>query len=231
MIGSDLKKQYKNNILDCIGITNTPNTHTNTSVINNVNSNVSDTANTATNTSSDLFALVQYGLLMYLITKSTTELEKLAIGYIKNCTLLYDKVRNTQKKRKIANNNISVDVVVDYSLASTIVMSCCMVMLYPVDVPKYVPKLLSGLIKFLSISGGSGPASGGSTGSTPGTAGSTGITTNMNYTMLKDIIKKMVLEFKRSHQDRYKDDSFKALFTNEEWDDLTGSATSASYFS
>ena len=77
-------------------------------------------------------------------------------------------------------------------------MMCCIVKAAPYDLPDYVPHLLACLVRHAS---------------TP---------------LLKEPISKTVLEFKRTHQDRWTE--FKEMFSAEQLDSLVG-ATHLSYLS
>ena len=53
---------------------------------------------------------------------------------------------------------------------------------------------------------------------------------SVNYNFIKGVITNVILDFKRTHQDRYNDPNFKALFTSDQWLELQGMGTSATYF-
>ena len=77
------KKDYKNNLLMAIGIypAGSPALLLNQKKPNTITSNIQP----------EVLLLIQYGLLVYMTTKSSSELTSLSKGYIKNCDLLYEK--------------------------------------------------------------------------------------------------------------------------------------------
>jgi len=87
----------------------------------------------------------------------------------------------------------------DPKFVNTVMMMSCIVLSFPYDLPSYMPLLVSSLVRHA-------PAS----------------------SLIKDIISHTVLEFKRTHQDRW--DEYKAAFSRDQLDSLV-SASQVSYFS
>jgi len=151
------------------------------------------------------------------LTDKRPEIQKLAclglVGYLSNKTSSELKsfseayIRNSDKylvierrKRQEAKNT---DVQgfkedVDPKFLSTVMMMSCIVLSFPYDLPVFMPALVSALVRHVSSAAA------------------------------KDTISRTVLEFKRTHQDRWEE--FKALFTQDQLDSLI-SASSISYFS
>jgi len=105
-----------------------------------------------------------------------------------------------RKKRQDAKNTDgqSTKEEVDPKFLSTVMMMSCIVLCFPYDLPVFIPPLVSALVRHVSS-----PAA-------------------------KDTISRTVLEFKRTHQDRWEE--FKAFFSQDQLDSLI-SASSISYFS
>ena len=123
--------------------------------------------------------------------------------------------------RKLRNTEIPVDAV----LLNTVLSACSIIMMAPLDVPAHLPPLMEALLRLCSISSAS------VTASTTAVSLSTTATSLLSFNSLKDWIKRTILEFKRTHQDRYSDTNFKLLFTAQQWDELQGSGVAATYFS
>ena len=150
-------------------------------------------------------------------TDKRPEIQKLAclglVGYLSNKTTTELKtfseafVRNSDKyvvierrKRQEAKNTDlqKAKEDVDPKFLSTVMMMSCIVLAFPYDLPVFMPALVSSLVQHMAS-----PAA-------------------------KDTISRTVLEFKRTHQDRWEE--FKVLFTQDQLDSLI-SASQISYFS
>jgi hypothetical protein len=90
-------------------------------------------------------------------------------------------------------------IAVDAKFVNMVNMMCCIVLAFPYDMPPFIPQLLSCVVRHSGASAA-----------------------------LKATISRTVLEFKRTHQDRWSE--FKVMFTNDQLDSLTG-ASQVSYFS
>jgi len=86
----------------------------------------------------------------------------------------------------------------DKAHVTTVNMVCCLVLSLPYDLPAFGPALVAALVQHSD---------------TPG---------------LSQVVKKTVLDFKRTHQDRWEE--FKGRFSNEALADLSG-ASDISYLS
>jgi hypothetical protein len=156
--------------------------------------------------------LAQLGMVAYLSCKPLKELTKLATSYEKNCNVLADKEKRRKKQAKVVDNgngngsgsgsgnSAAGDAVPDKTYVTTIMMTSCMIRSFPYDLPDYIPSLLISLIRHSSCE-------------------------NLS---LKNTVVSTVQDFKRTHQDRWKD--FKTSFSNDMLEDLQG-AGAATYFS
>ena len=103
-----------------------------------------------------------------------------------------------RQKKRKAAGSVNDEDKADPKFINMVHMMCCIVKAAPYDLPSYMQHLLTCLIRHTS---------------TP---------------LLKEPISKTVLEFKKTHQDRWVE--FKELFTAEQLDSLVG-ATHLSYLS
>lgn len=103
---------------------------------------------------------------------------------------------------------------VDSTGYTTMAMTSAMIACFPVDLPAYVPSLMAAWIPLLTLQ--------------TNTAASSENT--VDWTVFRDMMKKLVMEFKRTHQDMMQKKVFKELFTQEQYDALQGMSSHASYF-
>ena len=134
LLDSAVRKDFKNSLMLCVGI-NTP---------TGIKAKTTVVSYSGSNSTPDIVGLVQYGLVGYMVTKPTCELNTLASAYIKNLQLLYDNIRRQR--------NSGADVLVDNTLLTTVISSCSLVMIVPLDVPHYLPPLLEKLLQLCTIS-------------------------------------------------------------------------------
>lgn len=113
----------------------------------------------------------------YLSIKSIDELNTLAASYVKNSDILAAREKKKRKQQKDTSvGGISVSntlQIPDPIYLTTIKMSACMILIFPYDLPKYLPSLITSFVRH-----------------------------NSNQ-LMKDTILKTVQEFKRTHQDRW----------------------------
>ena len=111
-----------------------------------------------------------------------------------------DKYVLLEKRKKRENGgNSSADIVsTDAKFTTMVNMMSCLVLAFPYDLPSFLPQLVSCLVR------------------------------HKNSQSLKDAINKTVLEFKRTHQDRWSE--FKESFSSEQLDALIN-ASQVSYCS
>ena len=110
-----------------------------------------------------------------------------------------DKYVLLEKKRKLESKNGDVqNEKLDPKFFSTVMMMSCIILSFPYDLPSFMPALVTALVRHAAL-----PA-------------------------LKDPISRTILEFKRTHQDRWEE--FKIFFTRDQLDSLV-SASRISYFS
>jgi hypothetical protein len=94
--------------------------------------------------------LAKAGMATYLIMKPMAELDHLATAYIRNCNVLAE--REKVRRRKGADQSTIVSEKPDKLYTTTVMMSACMVLAFPYDLPEFVPSLLNALARFFIYS-------------------------------------------------------------------------------
>ena len=113
----------------------------------------------------------------------------------------------------------NTDIAVEPMLVNIVMSSCAILMITPVDMAEHTPALIFALIMLLSI------------GHTHTNSNSvTSLTAVCNYSVIKDLISKTMSDFRRNHQDKINSPAFRGLFTPEQWQELQGLSSTATYF-
>jgi hypothetical protein len=99
-----------------------------------------------------------------------------------------DKFLLLEKRRKKEGNGDASSDKVDQKLTTTVMMMSCLVLCFPYDMPSFMPQLVCSLVRHKASHS------------------------------LKDTVSQTVLEFKRTHQDRWEE--FKTYFSADQLDSL-----------
>ena len=113
--------------------------------------------------------LAKVGMTAYLVFKPIEELNTLSSAYVKNCNAYAER----EKKRRKADTVAAALEKPEKPYITTIMMSACMILSFPYDLPQYTPGLLHAFLRHISV-----PS-------------------------LKDTVTKTTQDFKRTHQDRW----------------------------
>mmetsp|Transcript_16918 Transcript_16918/g.25509 ORF Transcript_16918/g.25509 Transcript_16918/m.25509 type:complete len:939 (+) Transcript_16918:3165-5981(+) len=105
----------------------------------------------------------------YLCTKTIDDLNALAASYIKNSDILAARERKKRKQNKEGGSNDKPEKI----YVSTIKMSACMILLFPYDLPEYMPALLTSFVRHATTQS------------------------------VKETVVRTIQDFKRTHQDRW----------------------------
>ena len=81
----------------------------------------------------------------------------------------------------------------DQAYMTTVIMSACVILAVPYDLPDYLPPMLTSFLRHA---------------------------TSTEYSQLQNIVRQTVQSFKRTHQDRWEE--FQLRFSREQLDDLQG---------
>ena len=146
----------------------------------------------------EIQTLARAGLVGYLSSKTASELQGFAEAFVRNSDRYVALDRKKRKEAAAAKDGEEKEKL-DPKFINTVMMMSCIVLSFPYDLPSYMPLLVSSLVRHA-------PAS----------------------SLIKDIISHTVLEFKRTHQDRWEE--FKTSFSRDQLDSLV-SASQVSYFS
>jgi hypothetical protein len=88
--------------------------------------------------------LGKIGMATYLIFKPVNELETLATAYTKNCNAYAEREK---KKRKVDPNAADKP---DKAYTTTIMMTACLILSFPYDLPGFTPALLTTFVRHVS---------------------------------------------------------------------------------
>lgn len=113
--------------------------------------------------------IAKVGMTSYLLVKPVSELNALAAAYAKNCSVLAERERQRRRNAGGVPESVSVEH------TTTVMMTACMILAFPYDVPEYIPVLLVNLARHASVAS------------------------------LKDTVMRTIQEFKRTHQDRWEE--------------------------
>jgi hypothetical protein len=91
--------------------------------------------------------LAKLGMTSYLLVKPMTELTSLAASYAKNCAALAERER--QRRRKAHQSDSSSIDKIDKMHTVTVMMTSCMILSFPYDVPDFIPGLLTNLARYI----------------------------------------------------------------------------------
>eukprot|EP01038_Epipyxis_sp_PR26KG_P007614 gene7614-10367_t len=120
--------------------------------------------------------LARAGMIAYLMYKPIKELTIIAETYIKNSDTFATREKKRRKLLKDQNNASSIPAEkIDPVYLTTIMMSSCVIMVFPYDLPQFMPSLVTSLIRHISVP------------------------------PLKDIVSRTLQLFKLTHQDRWED--------------------------
>jgi hypothetical protein len=145
----------------------------------------------------EVVKLAQAGFVMYLGNKSRTDVQAIAEAFCRNS----DKYIALEKRNRKAaaegdKDSVKEKAKPDPKFVNMVMMMSCIILSFPYDLPSFMPLLLTCFVRHRT---------------TPS---------------LKTTISKTVLEFKRTHQDRWEE--LKDLFTRDQLDSID-SASSLSY--
>eukprot|EP01039_Chlorochromonas_danica_P006771 gene6771-7481_t len=153
-------------------------------------------------------ASAQKAMLIYLTQKSPLEIFTAAQAYLRNSEILITR----EKARRKAVASSSGDAAgngLDKTYLTTVNMMACIILMFPYDLPSFMPAFLTSFLRHLHLlSSSSGAAS---------------LTLSV-----QTVVSKAVQSFKATHQDRWKEE-FKSSFSIDQLDALQGAGV-AHYF-
>lgn len=88
--------------------------------------------------------VAKVGMATYLVFKPVGELEALAAAYTKNCHAIAEREK---KRRKV--DPLSTEKP-DKMYTTTIMMTACLILSFPYDLPSFTPALLANFIRHVS---------------------------------------------------------------------------------
>jgi len=119
-------------------------------------------------------SLAKVGMTGYLVFKPFEELASLAAVYSKNCIAIAEREKR-RRKLATAGADSGVDSKPDKASTTTIMMTACVILAFPYDLPEFTPQLLCNLSRHAAT-----PA-------------------------LKETVTRAVQDFKRTHSDRWEE--------------------------